>query len=488
MAIMTSTLPHGELHDLTRARILVVGDLILDHYVRGITERTSPEAPVPVVLFRGEDRIPGGAANVARNIVAAGAVTMCVGAIGEDQDGDELLACLGRLGIDGSGIVRLRERPTTLKTRILSHNQQMLRLDREDSSPLPLDVQEQIIESCLQLLPGCNAVIVSDYAKGVLTPLVLENVIGEARNRGIPLFVDPKARDFSRYRGAYALTPNAKEAFEATGCPTTAEEGLSRAAEAIMGVTQCEAVAITRGGEGLGLFLRGESAILVPAAAREVYDVTGAGDTFVAFLAMGVAAGFRLPDAARLANAAAGIVVGKIGAATVSLFELRAALSTDAVARKLREPDDLSAIGDSLRSSGKRIVFTNGCFDFLHAGHVNFLQEARALGDVLILGMNTDRMIARLKGDPRPILKQAQREKLLAAIQAVDFIVPFDEETPHQLIRDLRPDVLVKGSNYDTQQVEGHEIVDSYGGRVVLLPVLEDISTQDLVARRKNQA
>lgn len=487
--MVESTQP-SDLQKLAQTRILIVGDLILDHYVRGTTDRTSPEAPVPVVLFGGEEVIPGGAANVARNVRAASAQAFCVGVVGDDRSGEELITALGHMDIDCSFIVRDKGRPTTTKTRIISQGQQMLRLDREDARPVPGPVQAEVVAAVRKLLGSVQAVVVSDYAKGVLTPSVLSEVIAAAKQAGVPLFVDPKGRDFTRYQNAFGLTPNAREAFEASGVPTRDEEGLLKAAEIIFHDTNCEMLTITRGPEGVAVFSRIPEAeqlevSLIPTAAREVFDVTGAGDTFVAFLAMATAASFSGMEAARIANAAAGVVVGKSGAATLSLFELRAALAPAAPARKLRSPDELADLGDELRRAGKKIVFTNGCFDFIHAGHVAFLQQARALGDVLVLATNTDDVIKRLKGDPRPIIKQGQREELLAAIEAVNFIVPFSDETPHDLIRLLKPDVLVKGNNYTQEQVEGHEIVESYGGKIALLDIVEHISTRELLGGKR---
>lgn len=482
---MPESFDTGLLDRIAKVRILVIGDLILDHYIRGTTERTSPEAPVPVVLYQNEEKIPGGAANVARNIAAAGATACCLGAVGGDTEGNELVSRLESLGIDCDGIVRMAGRPTTVKTRIVSQNQQMLRLDREDNSPVAPETQEQVIAFCRAAIPQCQAVIVSDYAKGLLTAHVLEEVIACARSNGVPTLVDPKGRDYARYHGVHALTPNAREAFEATGCPTTDTEGLAAAAAGIRYITACSLVTITRGAQGLALFEGANPPVYVKATAREVFDVTGAGDTFIAYLAMGLAAGLSAEQAARLANAAAGVVVGKSGAATVSATELRAALAPGTLARKLRTPDQLETLGNELRAAGKRIVFTNGCFDFIHAGHVAFLQQARALGTTLVLATNDDAMITKLKGEPRPIIRQNQRESLLAAIEAVDYIVSFSDPTPHQLIRNLKPDILVKGSNYSVAEVEGHEIVEGYGGKIVLLDPMEGISTRDLLSHHK---
>jgi D-beta-D-heptose 7-phosphate kinase/D-beta-D-heptose 1-phosphate adenosyltransferase len=469
------------LSDLSRTRVLVVGDLILDHYVRGVTERTSPEAPVPVVLFREDESIPGGAANVARNVRAGAAEVECVGAVGADEEGRRLILGLEEAGVDCTAVVVIDGRPTTTKTRIISQNQQMLRLDRETAVALDEAARSAIIEACRRRIPQCNAVIVSDYAKGVLSQPVLEAVISAANLAGVPLFVDPKGRDFSRYRGAYALTPNMREASEASG---ESAGDLARVAASIFASTDCKLLVITRGADGLSLFREPDSPVLIPTAAREVFDVTGAGDTFVAYLAMAMGAGMDAESAARIANAAAGVVVGKAGAATVTPAELRAVLAPDSASRKLCLPGELEELGARLRAAGRKVVFTNGCFDFIHAGHVAMLQQARTLGDVLVLATNTDDVIARLKGPPRPVIRQRQREQLLAAIEAVDYVVPFPEETPHALLRALRPDFLVKGRNYAREEVEGWQVVEEYGGRVVLLDVIEDLSTRDLVARK----
>ncbi|MEI7635349.1 MAG: D-glycero-beta-D-manno-heptose-7-phosphate kinase [bacterium] len=467
---------------LSGCRLLVMGDLILDHYVHGSSERISPEAPVPVVVFQSEEWAPGGAANVARNICAAGGKVWCAGVTGRDSESEMLLSQMRRIGADCQGVLRLESRRTTTKTRIVSHGQQMLRLDREDKNPIPPQAEEQLAKSCLDRLAQCQAVAISDYGKGALTPRVLRTIIEASRKMGIPLFVDPKGRDYSRYRGAWCLTPNTREACEATGRSEPDEQGIHAAAQALLEITDCRNLVITRGPEGLSLFGRGREPLRLHATAREVFDVTGAGDTFISFMAMGVAAGADAADAARLANAAAGVVVGKIGAATVSRQELRAAIMPGSTGRKLRSASDLQELGEQLRAAGKRIVFTNGCFDFIHAGHVVFLRDARALGDVLVLATNTDDAITRLKGAPRPIIKQTEREKILAAMESVDYIVPFADDTPREIIRALKPDILVKGNNYAPDQVEGHEIVREYGGRVVLLELFENLSTRNLIS------
>ncbi len=471
---------------LAGAKVLVVGDMILDHYLVGTSERISPEAPVPVVLVQREESMPGGAANVARNVVAVGGRAHCIGVTGCDRDGDALRNHLGAIGVDCTRLVALPDRPTTAKTRVISHGQQMLRLDRENAAPLPADSERLLGDACVDAMAGCGAVILSDYAKGVLTVGLLSRLISCANELGIPLLVDPKGRDFTRYRGAFALTPNAREAGEACGMAVNDAGGISRAAEVIRSQTGCRVLAVTRGADGMTLFEADKPPQHIRATAREVFDVTGAGDSFIAVLAMAVAAGIAPTDAACLANAAAGVVVGKTGAATVSPAELRAALGAHQPSRKLCSVADLEPLGQRMKAEGKSVVFTNGCFDFLHAGHVAFFQRARALGHVLVVATNTDAVITRLKGAPRPIVREEQRLELLAAIESIDHIVAFADDTPHALIRALQPDVLVKGSNYTMAQVEGCEIVKGYGGRVELLDLMEGFSTDALLRNRES--
>ena len=478
-------LKSDNLQALTAARILVVGDLILDHYIRGYTERTSPEAPVPVVIYQSEDYIGGGAANVARNIAATGARVDCIGIAGDDREGELLCDAIKQAGAGCQNILRVAGRITTLKQRIVSQGQQVVRVDREDSQPLSTAVEEQLETALANGAERPAAILVSDYAKGVISDRVLQAIMRRAQRDNIPVIVDPKGRDYARYRGAFALTPNAKEAYEATGIQTRDSAGLTSAAGAIFKMTDCQILTITRGADGVALFQRERPSIFLPTNAREVFDVTGAGDTFVAFLALGCAAGLPPESCAELANIAAGVVVSKSGAAVATLAEIRAALMPGRVGRKLRQVSDLDKLGSELRAQGKKIVFTNGCFDFLHAGHVAFLQRARALGDVLVLATNTDEMITHLKGESRPVIAGDQRLSMLASIEAVDYLVPFEEATPHALLQALKPDLLVKGSNYAHEQVEGHEIIEANGGKVQLLDVVPSIVTHELLAQRR---
>lgn len=468
-----------------RLRILVVGDLLLDQYITGTTERTSPEAPVPVVLVSGEVYMAGGAANVGRNIVAAGASAKACGLIGKDDAGNRLVKKLNEAGVDISGVRQSTHCQTIVKTRVVSQGQQIVRLDHEKQTELKSDELDEAEQYFVSAMPHVDAVIISDYGKGFLTDSILARLFSASVEHQVPVLVDPKGRNYARYHGAFAITPNSREAQEATGISTATEEGLRSAAERIKKETGCHLVVITLGAGGLALLDENDQLVLVPTSAREVFDVTGAGDTFVAWLTFGVASGMPAEDAARLANTAAGIAVARSGPAVVSPLDMRQALAPGRLGKKIINEAGLARLGEELHKQGKKIVLTNGCFDFLHAGHVAFLQQARAFGDVLVLATNTDESIRRLKGAPRPVIAQRQREELLASIEAVDYVTVFTDDTPHEIIARLRPDVLVKGSNYGLDEVEGADLVRETGGDVFTLPIVFNISTSKLVRDRE---
>lgn len=461
--------------------IVVIGDVMLDHYISGTTERTSPEAPVPVVLVNEQNYFAGGAANVARNAAAAGAAVRCVAITGDDPAGHNLRAALDNAGVDTAGVVVLPDYSTIIKTRIVSQGQQIVRLDYEKPWIADTSGEEALFAATEQALAGADAVIFSDYGKGVLCEAIARRILQLCKERNVPVLVDPKGRDYSRYQGAFAITPNSREAQEVTGIAIDTSGGLRRAADSIRSIAQSKISIITRGADGLALLNESDDLLEIPTAAREVFDVTGAGDTFVAWLTLGIASDLESGDAARLANMAAGVSVSRSGPAVVSPFDMRQAMASGRLGRKLVREEDLKTLGDQLRDSGKKIVFTNGCFDFLHAGHVAFLQQARAMGDVLVLAMNTDESIRRLKGAPRPIIPQQQREELVAAIEAVDYVVTYREDTPHHIIEDLRPDMLVKGNNFKMTEVEGADLVRQQGGEVAVLPIVHNFSTSELV-------
>lgn len=464
---------------------LVIGDLMLDRYLIGDVERISPEAPVPVVLLQHENERAGGAANVAANLSRLGIRTTMVGIVGDDADGRALQDILQELGID-SAIVTSRQRPTITKTRILGGHQQMMRLDRESRQAFTDEEASALMRQVLQAIAGKPAVIIlSDYAKGVLSAELCQTVIAQARSFGIPVLVDPKGRDYSKYRGATGLTPNKKEISEVCGVDTSHIDTLLQTAAELKNELSLDFLAVTRGEEGISL-LREAEPLHFPAQAKQVFDVSGAGDTVIATLAAGLAHGLNHRQAFELANIAAGIVVGKVGTVPVSREELLAELvSQDSVeqADKICELEALLERVRQWRQQNLRIVFTNGCFDLLHAGHVTYLEAARKTGDKLILGLNTDRSVRALKGSSRPVIHEADRARVLAALEAVDAVILFDEDTPLNLIHAIRPDVIVKGSDYREDQVVGGEEVKSWGGKVALIDIVPGRSTSKIIEK-----
>jgi D-beta-D-heptose 7-phosphate kinase / D-beta-D-heptose 1-phosphate adenosyltransferase len=489
---------HQAMIDLVRAgfagpdgqapTVLVVGDLMLDRYLWGDVERISPEAPVPVVRLNRETERLGGAGNVAANLAGLGIRARLAGFIGDDANGDRLLRLFAESGIDVAGVTRSQARGTIAKTRVIGGHQQMLRLDREDSAPYPAADQADLAGRVLGLLREATppaAVILSDYAKGVLGADLCRQVIDMARSRGIPVLVDPKGRDYGKYRGATTLTPNKKETAEICGVPARDTAALLAAAARLGQELGLDFMTVTRGEEGISL-IDGAGVTHLPATARQVFDVSGAGDTVIATLAAGLLAGLVRSDAAHLANLAAGIVVGQVGTVPIQRDELLHALEVeDAVeqADKVCGPDVLLRRVQAWRRQGARIVFTNGCFDLLHAGHVTYLERARQQGDRLVVGLNTDRSVSALKGPSRPVIQEHDRARVLAALESVDAVVLFDEDTPIELIRALRPDVLVKGSDYTEAQVVGAEDVKSWGGRVALIDFLPGRSSTTILNR-----
>lgn len=466
-------------------RCLVIGDLMLDEYLWGKAERISPEAPVQVVDVQREELRLGGAGNVANNLAALGAqVTVC-SVVGEDENGTALLNVFNQREVSVAAVFRDPTRRTSRKTRVVAAHQQIVRIDRETREPLAAGVEEQLCAWIGANAGSFNVILLSDYLKGVLTPRVIASAVEAARPNGIPVLVDPKGTDFTRYRGVTCLTPNRKEAEAASGLVIRDPGSLEQAAAAIMKATGVEHLLITRSEEGMSLFSRKDEALHIPTVAREVFDVSGAGDTVLASLAVGMAAGLGMGDAARLANIAAGISVGKLGTSTVSPDEIVSAVaqSHSDSDSKIKNPDVLAAIIKSEKARGKRVVFTNGCFDLLHAGHVKYLQGARSLGDLLVLGLNSDASIRRLKGKKRPLIGEEERAHILAALDCIDYVVIFEEDTPLELITLLRPDILAKGGDYTPEGVVGREFVESYGGRVELVPFVDGKSTTNIIER-----
>lgn len=468
---------------LKNLRVLVVGDLMLDEYVWGIVERISPEAPVQVVEVHKEDLRLGGAGNVINNLVALGVGVSVASVLGDDDDGCLLQQKLIQLGVDTTGLVRETGRTTSRKTRVMANNQQIVRIDRETRAEITSEQVERLACRVNETLPICQAILVSDYLKGVLPASLLQAIIAAGRAAGVPVVIDPKGSDYNKYHGASVLTPNRKEAQVASGIAIVDEVSLHRAGRALCDTLELETLVLTRSEEGISLFFRDGGDEHMPTQARAVYDVSGAGDTVLALIGVGLAAGLSMPEAAWLANLAAGIVVGKIGTSTVSPDEI-----LDVTGRQHKDTDlkihdrlGLARLLDERRSQGDRIVFTNGCFDLLHVGHVKYLQAARKLGDLLVLGLNSDASIRRLKGPNRPLIGQEERAHILAALNCIDYVVVFDEDTPLQLISSLRPDILVKGGDYTPDGVVGREVVESYGGRVELIRFVDGKSTTNII-------
>jgi D-beta-D-heptose 7-phosphate kinase/D-beta-D-heptose 1-phosphate adenosyltransferase len=466
-------------------RCLVVGDLMLDEYLWGKAERISPEAPVQVVDVLREELRLGGAGNVVHNLAALGAQVAVCSVVGDDENGWALLKEFSRHTIGINAIFLDPARRTSRKTRVVAAHQQIVRIDRESREALSALYEQQVCNWIRDHINEFKVVVLSDYNKGVLTPAVIAATVSAAAAAAIPVLVDPKGIDYSRYRGATLLTPNRKEAEAASGITIRDAATLAQAADTIMADVGLQHLLITRSEEGMSLFTAGAEAVHIPTVAREVFDVSGAGDTVLATLAVGMASGCTMAEAAGLANVAAGIAVGKLGTSIVTPQEI-----IDAVALSHRDSDSkikcldvLSPLIAAEKAAGKRIVFTNGCFDLLHAGHVKYLQKARSLGDLLILGLNSDASVRRLKGPKRPLICQDERAHILAALDCIDYVVLFDEDTPLELITALRPDILAKGGDYALEGVVGREIVEADGGRVELVSFVEGKSTTNLIER-----
>ncbi len=454
---------------------------MLDRYVWGEVERLSPEAPVQVVRWRHENAVPGGAANVAANLRSLGADVRLIGTLGEDEAGNELRKLIKIIGINNSYLISSGSRPTTEKVRILARGQHILRLDREESSPLTGEFRRELLSRLKKAARGVHAVVLSDYAKGVLSTEVAREAIGLGKKMGVPVVVDPKANDFKKYCGASLLTPGISELAHLG--EVEGEGGLERAVRRLFREARPEAVLLTRGSDGMTLFERRGKVEHRAARWREVSDVTGAGDTVVATVALSLAAGLSLGEAMELAILSAGLVLGKVGTATVGLEELSRAYQEGRLpsTRKLLPLEELLKEVKKARSLGQKVVFTNGCFDLLHVGHIKLLERARELGDLLIVGINSDESVRRLKGPRRPIIGEGQRAELLSALSSVDYVVIFQELDPLKLINFLRPHVLVKGANYKPEEVVGKREVEGWRGRVELVPLVAGLSTTGLL-------
>jgi D-beta-D-heptose 7-phosphate kinase/D-beta-D-heptose 1-phosphate adenosyltransferase len=482
-------MPHGDLVTLVEAlgtaRVLCVGDVMIDHYVRGRVDRISPEAPVPVLHIEGEERLLGGAGNVLRNLHALGVETCFISVSGADVAGRDLSRMVAELGTAEAHVMAERSRITTVKTRYVAGAQQLLRADRELVTPLSANLRGELVKQVHAALPDHPVVIVSDYAKGVLAEGVAGEIIAAARAAGATVIVDPKGTDYGIYRGASVLKPNRPELAAAAGRPLTNEAEVVAAARALIAAHDFTAILVTCGKDGMVLVEAGGVVHRLPAEAREVYDVSGAGDTVVAVLGAALGSGASLLDAAQLANAAAGIVVGKVGTAVVAANELTQAL----IDRDALDHSKVLAAAPALehvarwRRNGLAVGFTNGCFDLVHPGHVSLLKQARAACDRLVVGLNSDASVRRLKGAGRPVQSEDARAAVLASLAAVDLVVIFEDDTPETLIAALRPEILVKGADYRRDEVVGGALVESYGGKVLLAELVPGHSTTATIAR-----
>jgi D-beta-D-heptose 7-phosphate kinase/D-beta-D-heptose 1-phosphate adenosyltransferase len=474
---------------LSAQTILCVGDLMLDDFIYGEVSRVSPEAPVPVIAVKREEKVIGGAGNVARNIASLGARCLFVGVTGDDEAARMLASHFAQLAGIEPHLVVDASRPTSRKARFVSehYSSHLLRADWERAAPVDDAVEAALIARIEALLPRAGVVVLSDYAKGVLTPRVIRAAIDGAHRLGKPVIVDPKAPDYAVYRGATIITPNRKELADATRRPVTTPAEAAAAAAQLAAAVEAKAVLVTLSEDGLLLHIAGDGAVHVPAYPVRVRDVSGAGDTVVAVLATMMAAGATLDPAVRAANAAASVVVGKRGTATCSVLELRArVLPAAALAAEEKIIFDWALADERVRewrSQGQRVGFTNGCFDLLHPGHVHVLTRARAACDRLVVGLNGDQSVKRLKGEGRPIQDIHARAGVLAALEAVDLVVVFDEDTPLDLIRHIRPTVLVKGGDYRREEVVGYDVVEADGGEVLLIDIVPGHSTTDIVNR-----
>ena len=468
-----------------KPNILVIGDLMIDHYLWGSCDRISPEAPVQVVNVKKESSVLGGAGNVINNLVALGSVVDVISVIGNDSVANELKSLLEKIDVPTSNLVVENNRKTSKKSRLIASQQQVLRYDMESIDDINENSHKQIIQTLEKNINKYSSIILSDYGKGVLTTNLTKEIIKIANKNSIKVLVDPKGKDYSKYKGSYTLTPNKKEAMEATNIDIKDESSLIEALKSLKTQCELEVSLITLSEQGIAIF--DDELTIKPTVAREVYDVTGAGDTVIASIAFALGNNLDIKDAIYFANLAAGVVVGKIGSATTTLdeiYEYEYSLHKSNSTSHIKTFDEIKTLSSKLHSQGKKIVFTNGCFDILHVGHVKYLEVAKSYGDVLILGLNADSSVRKLKGPTRPINTQDDRAYILASLESVDYVVIFEEETPYELIKLIKPHVLVKGGDYEGKEVVGQDIADE----LKLVQFVDGKSTTNTIKRIQNDA
>ena len=464
-------------------KILVIGDLMIDHYLWGKCERISPEAPVQIVNIDKESSVLGGAGNVINNLRALGSRVDVLSVVGDDYVANELKALLENIKVQSNMLIIEQNRKTSKKSRLIASQQQVLRYDNESIEDISRASEKEIINKLSANISNYDVVILSDYGKGVLTTKLTQEIISISNKNKVKVFVDPKGKDYSKYKGAYTLTPNKKEAIEATNILINDNESLEKAIKKLKEECELEVSLITLSESGIAIF--DDNLRIKPTVAREVYDVTGAGDTVIASIAFAIANHMKIDDAIQFANLAAGVVVGKIGSATASLdeiYEYESSLNKSNSSSHIKSFEEIEILAKKLHDKGKKIIFTNGCFDILHAGHVKYLEEAKSYGDVLILGLNADSSVRKLKGPTRPINNQDDRAYILASLESVDYVVIFEEETPYELIKLIQPNILVKGGDYEGKDVVGQDIAQE----LRLVQFVDGKSTSKIIQRIQN--
>lgn len=471
-----------------RCRVLVVGDLMMDEYLWGDVDRISPEAPVQVVAVNREEFTLGGSGNVVNNLAALGARVSVVGVIGTGSDGRLLLEKFNSLGVDTRGIIQEPDRPTTRKTRIIAAHQHVLRIDRETRKEISGSNFAEMTKTIIDQIPGVDVVLISDYGKGVVTPALIAAIVEAAGKHNRCVIADPKGLDFTKYAGVSLITPNRKEASLVSGVEIKDNAGLLLAAEKILGAVDVGRLLITCGPDGMVLFEKNSPPYQIRSKARQVFDVSGAGDTVLSTLGLAIASGLSFRQSADIANTAAGIVVGKLGTATISQQELADALDMecDSEPSKFVAMDRLKPLIEEIREKGQKIVLTNGCFDLLHAGHIRLFSASRQFGDVLIVAIDDDKSVRALKGEGRPVIEARQRIQILSALDSVDHVVLFSSDELNRLIGLIRPDILTKGTNYTSNEVAGHQLVKKFGGRIEMIPIDDRISSSRIINTIKN--
>lgn len=465
-------------------KILIIGDIMLDEHIWSKVSRISPEAPVVVADVQKISHVPGGSGNVAANIKTLGGVPLLFGIIGHDSSGEKLIKALKDMGIETKFILRDKNRPTILKSRIIAGSQQVVRVDREDRSTISEETSSVFLQNVLKQISSSDAVIISDYGKGITTPKTCQAVIGLCRKLKKPVLIDPKGSDYKKYFGATIITPNLLEAEKATGIKIHDEKTLKKAGENLLKTIKSSYVLITKSEAGMSLFQKNGKTIDISGIKREVFDITGAGDSVISTLALSLSCGVGIKDACELSNLAGSIKVTKIATQPVGHEELTSALQEkEPASHKIKTRKEIEEISKKLKEDGEKIIFTNGCFDVLHLGHVRYLKDAKKLGDILIVGLNSDSSVRTLKGSPRPYVEQDERAEIIASLESVDYVVVFDETRPHNLIRAVKPDVHVKGGDYKIKDLPEKSVVEELGGKIIVIPLTEGKSTTGLIEK-----